>query len=141
MIHTTVVIAVTVTLMMLSCSSTRTSYSASHKKLLLAKDLLEEEGDETSESDGEVNGYRLLDMSILGTFVNTVSCPECKTVGLSLDDKQMGLCSSLVAGCRVCGNEIGFYTSSKKSSFMEVNRRSALGAREIGCGRPVCFVL
>ena len=42
-------------------------YSASHKKLLLAKDLMED----------DVNGYRLLDMSLLGQFVNTVSCPHC----------------------------------------------------------------
>ena len=62
---------------------TTKDYSASHKKLLLAKGLMEEDSDETSEDD--VNGYRLLDMSLLGKFVNTVSCPHCKAVGLILE--------------------------------------------------------
>lgn len=116
---------------------TAKDYSASHKKLLLAKDLMEEDSDETSEED-DVNGYRLLDMSLLGTFVSTVSCPYCKAVGLILEEDttmRKGLCSFLMAVCKSCGNTIGFYTSQKKGSFMEVNRRSVLAVREIGCGR------
>lgn len=115
---------------------TTKDYSASHKKLLLAKDLMEEDSDETSEDD--VNGYRLLDMSLLEKLVNTVSRPHCKVVGLFLEEDSSlrnGLCSFLMAVCRDCGNHIGFYTSQKKGSFMEVNRRSVLAAREIGCGR------
>ena len=83
---------------------TTKDYSASHKKLLLVKDLMEEDSDETSEDD--VSGYRLLDMSLLGKFVNTVSCPHCKAVGLILEEDssmRKGLCSflnSLHAKCR-----------------------------------------
>ena len=62
---------------------TTKDYSASHKKLLLAKDLMEEDSDETSDED-DVNGYWLLDMSLLGQFVNTVSCPHCKAVDLKM---------------------------------------------------------
>ena len=40
-----------------------------------------------------------------------------------------------MAVCNGCGNNIGFYTSQKQGSFMEVNRRSVLAAWEIGCGR------
>ena len=104
---------------------------------LCMQEMMEEESDETSEED-DVNGYWLLDMSLLGQFVNTVACPHCKAVGLILEEDasmRKGLCSFLMAVCKSCGNTIGFYTSQKKGSFMEVNRRSVLAAREIGCGR------
>ena len=91
---------------------TTKDYSASHKKLLSAKDLMEE--DETSEDD--VNGYWLLNVSLLGKFVNTVSCPHCKAVGLILEEDtsmRKGLCSFLMPVCKSCGNTTGFYTSKK----------------------------
>ena len=87
------------------------------------KDLMEKGSDETSEDD-DVNGYRLLDMSLLEKFVDIASCPHCKAVCLILEEDsslRRGLCSFLMAVCRDSGNHIGFYTSQKKGSFMEVN--------------------
>ena len=37
--------------------------------------------------------------------------------------------------CHVCGHIVSFTTSQQTGSFMDVNCRSVLAAREIGCGR------
>ena len=46
-----------------------------------------------------------------------------------------GLSSWLDIVCCVCGHVVSFTTSQQTASFMDVNRRSVLAAREIGCGR------
>ena len=90
-----------------------------------------------------IQGYRLIDTSILQDVFMCLNCPDCQQAGtLFLEekhDRQKGLASNLVLICE-CGYENEFYTSQtvNKCSLkqgmnpFEVNLRAVYGMRTIG---------
>lgn len=85
-----------------------------------------------------VSGYRFVSMNQLADLCTLLQCPECSCDALTLQenhDRRKGLSSWLDSVCRVCGHVVSFTTSQQTGSFMDVNCRSVLAAREIGCGR------
>lgn len=95
-----------------------------------------------------VHGYRFIDMSILASIFNVVSCPECHGVQcLKLSDiesKKKGLASYLILECSFCLYEHSFFTSKQVqypynegrggAKFFDVNARSIYASRQIGAG-------
>ena len=77
-------------------------------------------------------------MNQLADLCALLRCPECSCDALTLQenhDRRKGLSSWLDIVCCVCGHIVSFTTSQQTGFFMDVNRRSVLAAREIGCGR------
>ena len=118
--------------------------SASYKKMVLAKQVLEgghadsQAEDDLVDHSEAVTGYRFVSMNQLADLCALLRCPECSCDALTLQenhDRGKGLSSWLDIVCRVCGHIVSFTTSQQTASFMDVNRRSVLAAREIGCGR------
>ena len=118
--------------------------SASYKKMVLAKQVLEgghadsQAEDDLVDHSEAVTGYRFVCMNQLADLCALLRCPECSCDALSLKenyDRRKGLSSWLDIVCRICGHVVSFTTSQQTGSFMDVNRRSVLAAREIGCGR------
>ena len=115
------------------------SLPASVRKL---KPPSDDSSKKSSENEGEIlQGFRIFDISILATVFESLPCPSCKRVALSLEedeDAKMGLASLLILKCTggKCSFTRQFYTSAKiqnKQAF-EVNRRAVLAMRNIGVG-------
>ena len=118
--------------------------SSSYKKLVFAKRTpgdasADQPADGTPEDTSQaIRGYRFVSMTQLADLCATFLCPECSCDALTLEEKcehRMGLSSWLEVVCRVCSHRVSFTTSQQIGSIMDVNRRSVLAAREIGCGR------
>lgn len=115
------------------------SLSASQRKLDTKSD------DSSDESDGmkyaDLQGFRIVDMSVLATVLASLRCPSCTKGNVCLEEDEeskMGLASLLILKCTAakCSYHHSFYTSSKienKQAF-EVNRRAVLAMRNIGVG-------
>lgn len=106
------------------------------------KPQLDDSSEESTENEGEIlQGFRLVDISVLATVFESLPCPSCKRGVLSLKEDEaskMGLASLLVLKCTrgKCSFTCQFYTSGKirnKQAF-EVNRRAVLAMRNIGVG-------
>ena len=79
-----------------------------------------------------ISGFRFVDMTILPSVFDILPCKECNECSLILsekDSKRKGCASHLQLLCCSCG----WFTSSKVSSYFEVNRRFvyALSNREV----------
>ena len=118
--------------------------TSSYKKLVLAKRTpgdasADQPADGTPEDTSQaIRGYRFVSMTQPADLCATFLCPECSCDALTLEEKcehRMGLSSWLEVVCRVCSHRVSFTTSQQIGSIMDVNRRSVLAAREIGCGR------
>ena len=89
-------------------------------------------------SAGDIQGYRLLDITILKNILMGLSCPECFEVGsLSLEedyDRKNGLTSLLIITCE-CGYEKEAYTSRTVNKRLSDETRNDAGAKayEINC--------
>ena len=85
----------------------------------------------------QLNGYRIIDVDILGNIFKSMPCKECLECKLELvedDTTRMGSASCLSLTCSSCGYSEEFYTSKKAGHCFEVNRRMVYGMRSIGCG-------
>jgi hypothetical protein len=119
-------------------SSTKKSKPVSLKKVKRVKKV----------SNSHIQGYRLLDLSILQDIFICLNCPNCQETGtMFLEEdhqRKKGLASYLVLTCE-CGYEKEFYTSrtvdncnninttSKKGMKpFEINIRAVYGMRTIG---------
>ena len=88
------------------------------------------------------DGFRLIDISILMSILNTFLCPKCKSGHIVMKEDitaKMGLVSQLSLECsaEMCSYSMNFYTSSRvnnKSKAFEANRRAVLAMRNIGVG-------
>ena len=60
-------------------------------------------------------GYRLIDVSYLGTAISCLECPECHTQNLTLCEttSNYGLASIMVFQCTACNYSINIQTSQK----------------------------
>ena len=90
-----------------------------------------------SGNECQMNGYRIIDVDILGNVFKSMPCKECLKCQLELvedDAKRMGSASCLSLHCSSSGHSEEFYTSKKVGYCFEVNRRMIYGMRSIGCG-------
>ena len=98
-------------------------------------DSAEQEGPQ--KADGEPQGFRLIDLSILSTIFEISLCKNCKQFTRELSEnisKHKGCASSLELQCHCCNWKEEFYTSHKVNYFFEVNRRLVYAMRSISCG-------
>ena len=117
-------------------STTKKSKPVSLKKVKRVKKV----------SNSHIQGYRLLDLSILQDIFICLNCPNCQETGTMFleedHERKKGLASYLVITCE-CGYEKEFYTSqtvdnsnnttSKKGMKpFEINIRAVYGMRAIG---------
>ena len=85
-------------------------------------------------------GYRLIDVSVLGEMVDLFSCPECQNNGLEIHEntlKRKGLSSYIELSCTNCTFKYSTYTSkglSGNEQAMEVNVRAVYAMRRCGIG-------
>ena len=89
----------------------------------------------TSMEKPSISGFRFVEMTILSSVFDILPCKECNECSLILsekDSKRKGCASHLQLLCCSCGWKKEFFTSSKVSSYFEVNRRfvDALSNRE-----------
>ena len=121
------------------------SYPASVKKLDKLSDRTESC---SSEDDFKApEGFRLVDISVLGSIFQLFRCPVCRYSNIDFEDDcaKMGFASLLLLRCtnQKCKFSERFYTSLKVtgSQCFEVNRRMVLATRKIGIGHlaPVKF--
>ena len=71
-------------------------------------------------------GYRVMDMSILGSVLSMVSCPQCFCTSLNIVEKRkQGLAFELKLVCSRFDCDLChiFWTSKKRSRNYDVNRR------------------
>ena len=114
--------------------ATNTCMSASARKIGLVN-----KASASSTNECQLNGYRIIDVDILGNIFKSMPCKECLECKLELiedDTKRMGSASCLSLHCSSCGHSEEFYTSKKVGHCFEVNRRMIYGMRSIGCGLP-----
>ena len=112
--------------------ATNTCMSASARKIGLVN-----KASASSTNECQLNGYRIIDVDILGNIFKSMPCKECLECKLELiedDTKRMGSASCLSLHCSSCGHSEEFYTSKKVGHCFEVNRRMIYGMRSIGCG-------
>lgn len=89
--------------------------------------------------DVDIQGYRLIDMSIFDEIVKLLACPDCFTQSLSvreLTKKKKGLTTCLSIVCGDCNYSQDFLTSKPcglKGGF-DVNRRAVYAMRSLGVG-------
>ena len=91
-----------------------------------------------------IEGYRIVDMDILQTLINTLAWPECQENNLLLEEEvaqKKGLSSLLRISCTDCEFTTSSYTSktvneseSRGLKPFEVNTRSVYAFRNIGVG-------
>ena len=92
-------------------------------------------------------GYRLIDVSYLGTAISCLECPECHTQNLTLCETtcNYGLASIMVFQCTACNYSTNMQTSRKIVRFYDINRRMVTGMHLIGRGltdlETLCAVL
>ena len=92
------------------------SLPASVRKL---KPPSDDSSEKSSENEGEIlQGFRIVDISVLATVFESLPCPSCKRVALSLEedeDSKMGLASLLILKCTggKCSFTRQFYTLLK----------------------------
>ena len=92
-------------------------------------------------------GYRLIDVSHLGTAVSCLECPGCHTQNLILCEAscKYGLASIMVFQCMQCNHSTNMQTSRKIVRFYDINRRIVTGMHLIGRGltdlETLCAVL
>ena len=70
----------------------------------------------TPQPSKHITGYRIIDLEVLAEVFDSMSCPECVTTTLSLNEMesdQKGLCSNLYLNCITCGFKKHFTTSKK----------------------------
>ena len=83
-------------------------------------------------SAGDIQGYRLLDITILKDIFMGLSCPECFEVGsLSLEedyDRKNGLASLLIITCE-CGYEKEAYASHTVNKRVGDENRNDAGSK------------
>ena len=87
-------------------------------------------------NDQYVEGFRFIDMVILGGVVSLLKCPTCECLSLILmegSSKRHGCASELRILCEGCGWLNTFFTSKKQRKSFEVNRRLVY-MRSIGKG-------
>ena len=88
-----------------------------------------------TKSDG-LEGFRLVDMSILRNIIGLFSCPECEEDGCVYIGRK-GLASCLQIECTNCSFSYTTYTSKRvgnNEKAMEVNIRSVYAMRRCGVG-------
>lgn len=99
--------------------------------------------DFTSEEEDceKLEGFRVMDIAIIASIFECVSCPLCKQGHVVLEEEiqgKMGLASLLHLKCSSikCTFFKAFYTSNKVNNgqAFEVNRRVVLALRNIGVG-------
>lgn len=97
----------------------------------------------TPKSSDSINGYRIIDVSILKSIFELMRCPECTASYLTLQEifeKKKGLASFLVVKCTACDYAIDFYTSQtlkdgvKGQNSFDVNTRITYTMRACGQG-------
>ena len=93
-----------------------------------------------------MEGFRIIDITILSNLISCFACPDCKQCSLLLDeshDKRRGLASHLVVYCNSCNFEYETFTSKniysgtgsgRGSKPLEVNYRAVYACRTIGAG-------
>ena len=87
---------------------------------------------EDSSDENELEGYRLVDSSLISS---ACCCSECGGVLSLTESKKSGLASELSLICCSCGNVSSTMTSKRCERFLEVNRRAVFAARVVGHGR------
>lgn len=91
-----------------------------------------------------VEGYRIVDLSVLQLMIQCVACPNCYSISLYIeedDSKKKGLSSFLSINCMECDFSTSTFTSKLteegnkpgRSSF-DINVRSVYAFRSIGIG-------
>ena len=60
-----------------------------------------------------MEGFRIIDITILSNLISCFACPECKQCSLLLDEShdKRGLASHLVVYCNSCNLEYETFTS------------------------------
>ena len=105
--------------------------TVSHKKV---KTIVSE----TPKSTDPVSGYRFMDLQILNSVISDLTCPECKSKKLKLQEnvgRKKGLASSLYVFCCECEYKNDFYTSRQQSdTSFDVNKRIVYTMRSCGQG-------
>ena len=88
-------------------------------------------------SDQYVDGFRFIDIAILGGIISLLKCPlrECsKLVLMEGNSRRHGCASELRILCEGCGWMKTFFTSKKPGKCFEVNRRLVYAMRSLGKG-------
>ena len=104
--------------------------TASHRKL---KNVV-------STQSNALEGFRLIDMSILHNLLGLLCCPECLEYSLVIEEditKRKGLSSFLTVNCSSCPFSWSSHTSKgvkDNQRIMEVNLRSVYAMRRCGVG-------
>ena len=103
--------------------------------------------------DDERSGFVLFSTVVLRSLFSAVSCPGCKSEGLTLQEvfrKKQGLAAAFQLQCPVCLWEHEFYSSKfanlegkKSKNNFEVNVRAVMAMRNLGIGHDglECFCL
>lgn len=93
-----------------------------------------------------IEGFRLIDMTVLRTLLNSVACPNCKTINLHIDEdhnKRRGLAIYMNVYCVECDFEYdccsSLYSrsgvgSGKGQNPLEINQRAVYASRALGIG-------
>jgi hypothetical protein len=78
---------------------------------------------------------RIFDLAILSGIFSELSCPNCYSNNLNLEeDSIFGLCSHFVLKCQNCEYLKSFASSKKTVNEPEINKRFVYGMRQIGRG-------
>ena len=91
----------------------------------------------TPKSTDSITGYRILNVDILNTVFQSMRCPECMELKLSLKEnipKKQGLASLLYVFCKSCEYAKEFYTSKRAGKGFDINRRIVYTMRSCGQG-------
>ena len=93
-----------------------------------------------------MEGFRIIDITILSNLISCFACPECKQCSLLLDeshDTRRGLAPHLVVYCNSCNFEYetfaskNIYSGTRSGSGskpLEINYRAVYACRTIGAG-------
>jgi len=108
-----------------------------------AKKIVDVDADvDDNNTDSYLQGYRLIDLSILKEIIELFCCPVCKHDGhvsiVENKSKRKGLASFLEIKCINCNFEFKSYTSKGiegNLQAMEVNYRSVYAMRRCGGGQ------
>ena len=99
-------------------STSDTTVPASTRKINLGNK------DAADLNKNEVQGYRFINLEILGSIFKLLPCKECCECQLMLiedDSQRMGCASCLSVKCSSCGWSEEFYTSEKIDHCFEIN--------------------
>lgn len=75
-----------------------------------------------------IQGYRVIDMTILDSIVSKLLCPNCQDYGINIHEdssKRRGMSSCLTVECSKCGYSDNCYSSKTVSNVVSVQGRTS----------------